>query len=114
MILLTKTGDKKTTASKSAPPTLVVYDLKQHKVTRTIPWPNSEEREFINIMFSPDGKLLYFFADDVLIYDTNDFKQVDKWELSRPARGGAGPVRLRLPRRRHVRRARLLHAASSP
>ena len=69
-------------------PTLVVYDLKEHKVTRTIPWPNNEEREFTNIMFSPDGKLLYFFGDDVLIYDTTDFKQVDKWELSRPLEEG--------------------------
>src|SRR5207249_3025323 len=47
-----------------------------------------EEREFVNIMMSPDGKLLYFFADDVLIYDTTEFKQVDKWELSRPVEEG--------------------------
>jgi hypothetical protein len=39
---------------------------------------------------SPDGKLLYFFADDVLIYDTTEFKQVDKWELARPAEEGMG------------------------
>ena len=58
-------------------------------------------------MISPDGKLLYFFADDVLIYDTTEFKQVDKWELSRPLEEGLGPVRLRTARR-HVRRARLL------
>ena len=41
-------------------------------------------------MMSPDGKLLYFFADDVLIYDTTEFKQVDKWELSRPLEEGLG------------------------
>jgi len=41
-------------------------------------------------MFSPDGKLLYFFAEDVLIYDTTDFKQVDTWELSRPIEEGFG------------------------
>jgi hypothetical protein len=88
VILLTKSADKKIDRFEIGPPTLVVYDLKQHKVTRTIPWPNNEEREFINVMMSPDGKLLYFFADDVLIYDTTDFKQVDKWELSRPLEEG--------------------------
>ncbi len=88
VILLTKSADKKIDRFEIGPPTLVVYDLKQHKVTRTIPWPNNEEREFINVMMSPDGKLLYFFADDVLIYDTTEFKQVDKWELSRPLEEG--------------------------
>jgi hypothetical protein len=88
VILLTKSADKKIDHFEIGAPTLVVYDLKAHKVARTIPWPNNEEREFINVMISPDGKLLYFFADDVLIYDTTDFKQVDKWELSRPLEEG--------------------------
>ena len=88
VILLTKTAEKKIDRFEITPPALVVYDLKSHKVARTIPWPNNEEREFINVMMSPDGKLLYFFADDVLIYDTVEFKQVDKWELSRPVEEG--------------------------
>src|SRR5215470_3889118 len=72
-------------------PTLVQYDLKEHKVVRTIPWPNGEERQGANIMFAPDGKLLYLFTDqDVLIYETNTFTQVDKWELSRPIEEGFG------------------------
>jgi hypothetical protein len=88
VVLLTKSAEKKIDHFEIGAPTLVVYDLKQHKVSRTIPWPNNEEREFVNVMMSPDGKLLYFFADDVLIYDTTDFKQVDKWELSRPLEEG--------------------------
>jgi DNA-binding beta-propeller fold protein YncE len=88
VILLTKSADKKIDRFEISPPTLVVYDLKDHKITRTIPWPNNEEREFVGIMMSPDGKLLYFFADDVLIYDTTEFKQIDKWELSRPLEEG--------------------------
>ncbi|HYM22179.1 MAG TPA: hypothetical protein VEU08_03190 [Vicinamibacterales bacterium] len=72
-------------------PQFVQYDLATHKVVRTIPWPNNEERQNANIMFSPDGKLLYMFSDqDVLIYDTADFKQIDKWELSRPVEEGFG------------------------
>jgi hypothetical protein len=88
VILLTKSADKKADRFEIGAPTLVVYDLKDHKIARTIPWPNNEEREFISIMMSPDGKLLYFFADDVLIYDTTEFKQIDKWELSRPLEEG--------------------------
>ena len=90
VIMLTKTADKKIDRFEISPPALVVYDLKEHKIARTIPWPENEEREFVNIMISPDGKLLYFFAEDVLIYDTTEFKQVDKWELSRPLEEGLG------------------------
>src|SRR5262249_14457346 len=90
VVLLTKTAEKKIDRFEISPTTLVVYDLKDHKNSRTIPWPNNEEREGVNIMMSPDGKLLYFFADDVLIYDTTEFKQVDKWELSRPVEEGLG------------------------
>ncbi len=88
VVLLTKTAEKKIDRFEISPPALVVYDLKDHKVSRTIPWPNNEEREFVSIMLSPDGRLLYMFADDVLIYDTTEFKQVDKWELSRPIEEG--------------------------
>jgi DNA-binding beta-propeller fold protein YncE len=90
VIMLVKTAEKKIDRFEISPPTLVVYDLKAHKISRTIPWPNNEEREGVNIMMSPDGKLLYMFADDVLIYETTEFKQVDKWELSRPIEEGLG------------------------
>ncbi|HUL74980.1 MAG TPA: hypothetical protein VLT86_17845 [Vicinamibacterales bacterium] len=71
---------------------LIQYDLSTHKVTRTIPWPNNEERDGAGIIFSPDGKLMYLFGDDILIYDTENFTQVDKWDLSRPLEEGAGRV----------------------
>src|SRR5262245_30081073 len=72
-------------------PSLVQYDLKEHKIVRTIPWPKGEERQFANMMFSPDGKLMYLFSDqDVLIYETTNFTQVDTWELSRPIEEGFG------------------------
>jgi hypothetical protein len=76
-------------------PAFVQYDLATHKVVRTIPWPNGDERQGANIMFSPDGKLLYMFSDqDVLIYETVNFTQVDKWELSRPIEEGLGRLEL--------------------
>jgi hypothetical protein len=74
-------------------PTLVQYDLKEHKIARTIPWPKDEERQFANIMFSPDGKLMYLFTEqDALIYETNNFTQVDTWDLSRPIEEGFGRI----------------------
>jgi hypothetical protein len=76
-------------------PTLIQYDLSTHKIVRTIPWPKDEERQNANIMFSPDGKLMYLFSDqDVLIYETTNFKQVDTWELSRPIEEGFGRIEL--------------------
>ena len=94
LIILTKAATKLADRFEIGPPTLLQYDLKAHKVMRTIPWPKGEEREFANIMMSPDGKLLYFFSEDVLIYDTTEFKQVDKWEISRPIEDGFGRINL--------------------
>jgi hypothetical protein len=71
------------------PSRLVQYDLAAHAITRTIPWPNDEERETANIQFSPDGTLMYLFSEqDILIYETATFTQVDKWELSKPLEEG--------------------------
>jgi hypothetical protein len=72
-------------------PALVQYDLATHQIVRTVPWPNNDERQNANILFAPDGKLMYLFSDqDVLIYETGGFTQVDKWELSRPIEDGMG------------------------
>jgi hypothetical protein len=94
MVLLTKTATKQIDRWEIGPPTLQQYDLQQKKVVRTIPWPKGEEREFAQMLFSPDGKFLYFFSEDVLIYETENFTQVDKWELSRPLEEGMGRIDL--------------------
>jgi len=92
MILLVKSSEKMADRFELGPPTLLQYDLKEHKVVRTIPWPKGEEREFAYIRFSPDGKLFYLFGEDVVVFDTAEFKQVDKWELSRPLEAGFGRI----------------------
>ncbi len=74
------------------PPTLVQYDLATRKIARTIPWPKDEERERASVIFSPDGKLMYLFAEDILIYETENFTQIDRWDLSQPLEPGAGRV----------------------
>ena len=57
---------------------------------RTIPWTRGDESDPAQMVFSPDGKYLYFFSEDALIYETTEFKHVDTWELSRPTEAGFG------------------------
>ena len=92
MILLTRSATKKSDRFEISDVALQLYDLQQKKITRDIPWPGGEARENVNIRFSPDGKLLYFFGDDVLIVETENFTEVDTWQLSRPLEQGLGRV----------------------
>jgi hypothetical protein len=92
MILLTRSATKKSDRFEISDVALQLYDLKQKKITRDIPWPGGEARENVNIRFSPDGKLLYFFGDDILIIETENFTEVETWQLSRPLEQGLGRV----------------------
>ena len=92
LILLTRSATKQIDRWEIGDIAMQFYDLAQKKITRTIPWPRGEEREYVNIRFSPDGKLLYFFGDDVLILETTNFTEVDTWPLSRPIEPGLGRV----------------------
>jgi hypothetical protein len=94
LVMLTKTTTKLPDRFEIGPNTLQLYDMKEHKVARTIPWPKGEEREFAGMMFSPDGKFLYLFGDDIIVFDTKDYKEVDKWELSKPYEDGLGRINL--------------------
>jgi hypothetical protein len=92
IILLTRSATKKSDRWEISDVALQLYDLKQKKITRDVPWPGGEARENVNMRFSPDGKLLYFFGDDVLIVETENFTEVDTWQLSRPIEQGLGRV----------------------
>jgi hypothetical protein len=94
LILLTRTATKQIDRWEIGPPTLQQFDLATGKVTRTIPWPRNEERENANLRFSPDGKFLYFFSEDVIVLDTTDFKEVETWPFSQPVEPGLGRVNL--------------------
>ena len=95
VMMVTSSATKLVDRFEVGSPTLVQYDLKEHRIVRTIPWPNGEERQNANIQFSPDGKLMYLFTDqDVLIYETSGFTQVDKWELSKPLEEGFGRLEM--------------------
>jgi hypothetical protein len=95
VVMVTASATKLVDRFEVGSPTLVQYDLKTHTIARTIPWPNGEERQNANIQFSPDGSLMYLFTDqDVLIYETGGFTQVDKWELSKPIEEGFGRLEM--------------------
>ena len=82
-ILLVKSFTKLSDRYEISKPMLLRYDLAKRAVTDTIAWPNNEERDFAQILFSPSGDLMYFFtSDDVLVFDAATLKQVDKWDLS--------------------------------
>ena len=88
-IMLVRTTTKLPDRFEIGPPTLIRYDLKQRQIQDTIPWPRGEEREFARTLFSPDGSLLYFLTEeDILIYDTKNLKEVDRWDLSQPLEEG--------------------------
>ena len=71
--------------------TLLRYDLATHTVTDTIPWPDDEPRERgARIIFSPDGDLVYFFAEDILVLETENFTEVDRWDYAEALGEGMG------------------------
>ena len=97
-IMVVKTYTKKVDRFEVSAPKMLKYDLAKHQVTDTIPWPRGEERDGARILFSQNGDLLYFFTnDDVLIYDANTLKQVDRWEIAQPVEEGMGRLNFGFP-----------------
>ena len=75
-----------------------VIDLEQKKITKTFDFPKEFDQGFgflAGYKVSPDGKLLYVFKEDILIFDVSNFKQVDKIELSKPLYPGLFPINVR-------------------
>jgi DNA-binding beta-propeller fold protein YncE len=78
-------------------PKFAIIDLGQKKITKTFDFPKEHDTPFgfmAGYRVSPDGKLLYVFKEDVLIFDLKEFKQVDKIELSKPVYPGAFSLRI--------------------
>lgn len=65
-----------------------VIDLAQQKITKTVDLTPEDEKETAGrgagFEISPDGKYLYQFRDKVVILNTDDFKVVDRIDLSKP------------------------------
>ena len=79
------------------PPQFVAIDLQDKKVAKSWAFPKDLDQGFgfdATFKVSSDGKLLYVFQDDILVFDLDTFKQVDKIELAHPPYPGASPYRL--------------------
>jgi DNA-binding beta-propeller fold protein YncE len=79
------------------PPQFVAIDLQEKKIAKAWPFPKELDQGFgFNATYkvSSNGKLLYVFQDDVLVFDLDTFHQVDRIELAQPPYPGASPYRL--------------------
>jgi hypothetical protein len=92
-IILGKTRIEHIDRFEVGPAVLLRYDLRNHEVMDTIPWPGGHERERATFMFSPDGSLVYFSAEDVIVLESENFTEVDRWEISQELEPGLGRVR---------------------
>jgi hypothetical protein len=84
MTLVTRTTTKLVDRFEIGAPTFIQYDLRDHKVIRTLPWSIDPEPAYFSLVirYSPDGKLLYVFSDEVLILDATSLQQLASWDLS--------------------------------
>src|SRR5258708_2450507 len=71
-------------------PQFSVIDLAQKKVIRTADFPKDEPGVGFRGQYrvSPDGKFLYQFSENILVFNTSDFKLVEKIELQKPQYAG--------------------------
>jgi hypothetical protein len=95
MAIATRTVVKLGDRFRIEPANLLLYDIGQHKVIRSVPWTGDDDLHFfMDLQFSPDGGLLYVFLNEIRIFDTKAMTQVDQWDLSRPIESGLGGGRL--------------------
>src|SRR5262245_52905582 len=92
MVLVARTLTKLTDRFEIGAPAFIEYDVKEHRTIRTVPWSTDPEPQYYYLLlrFSPDGRLLYVFSHEIVIYDTTTLKQVDSWDLSLPNEPGLG------------------------
>ncbi len=73
-----------------------VIDIDQMRVAKIFDFPKVFSGGFgfgdAGFKISADEKLLYVFQDDILIFELESFKQVDKIELSKPLHPGMFPI----------------------
>ncbi len=79
------------------PPQFVQIDLQDKKISKSIPFPKGYDQGFgfaATYKISPDGKLLYVFDDDIVVFQLDTLKEVGRIPLAAPEYPGASPYRL--------------------
>jgi DNA-binding beta-propeller fold protein YncE len=82
---------------RTDPPEFVTIDLQDKKIAKSIPFPKGYDQGFgfaATYKISPDGKLLYVFDDDIVVFELATMKEVDRIALAKPEYPGASPYRL--------------------
>jgi DNA-binding beta-propeller fold protein YncE len=78
-------------------PKFIVVGLAEKKIVRSAEFPKDAERwgasgmlaSYIGgVKVSPDGKFFYLFRESIMVFDTKDFKLVEKIDLEKPAYPG--------------------------
>ena len=92
-LIVGRTSIKHLDRFEIGPNLILRYDLRRHEIMDTIPWPGGHERNNASFMFSPDGSLVYFSAEDMIVLESENFTEVDRWEISQELEPGLGRVR---------------------
>lgn len=82
---------------RTDPPQFVQIDLQEKKISKSIPFPKGFDQGFgfgATYKISPDGKLLYVFDDDIIVFELATLKEVGRIPLATPEYPGASPYRL--------------------
>lgn len=96
-IILAKTYTRLPDRFEVSGPLLLRYDLERRAVTDTIAWPEGDPQERARLLFSPDGELLYFFGDEIIIFETDTFTEVDRWAYEEALGEGIGRFEFGFP-----------------
>jgi hypothetical protein len=76
------------------PRKFLLYDLEQDEVARELAWPTTNERGASRMLFSPDGEFLYYFDNDIVVLETDNYTEVDRWAISESIEDGLGRLTL--------------------
>jgi len=89
--ILARTTTKLPDRFEIGPPTFMQYDLKERKVIRTAPWTRDADPGYFGFLhYSPDGKLIYAFSDEIVAFDAQTLQEVASWNLALPNEPGLG------------------------
>ena len=94
VLLVVTTTTKLIDRFEVEPRKLLLYDMERDVVVRELEWPTGDGRGLSRLLFSPDGEFLYYFDRDVLVLETEEYTEVDRWAISEPIEDGLSRLNL--------------------